>query len=114
MKLASLIAARNILATINTELPFSAALKIARFIQQSEDPNKLFEERRMAIVNEYAVEKDDPRSIPPEKVPEANERLAALGDEEVADITVRFKADELANVTLTPAQAYALLEILED
>ena len=116
MKLATLIAARNVLQGLSDTLPFSVALKIARFLKQSEEPNRLFEERRDAIINDFATEDAETgeRRVPSEKIPEASRAIMELGDEEISDMTIRFTADDLENVNLTASEAYALLDLIDD
>lgn len=116
MKLATVIAARGVLQGLSDSLPFSVALKIARFLKQSEEPNRLFEERRDAIINDYAqrdAETGEYR-VPDNKIPEASQKILALGDEEIPDITIRFSADDLEGVNLTASEAYALLDLIDN
>lgn len=116
MKLASLIAARNVLQGLSNSLPFGVALKIARFLKQSEEPNRLFEERRDAIINDYAVEDSatGERRVPDDKIPEATRAIMDLGNEEISDITIRFAATDLDGIALTANEAYALLDLIDE
>ena len=116
MKLATLIAARNVLQGLSDSLPFSVALKIARFLRESEEPNRLFEERRDVIINSFAETDAETgeRRVPDDKIPDASRAIMDLGNEDVPDITIRFAADDLEGVNLTASEAYALLDLIDE
>lgn len=113
MKLSTIIGARNTLSGITAELPFSVAYKIAKFVESTEAAAKLFDDKRQALVEEYVVGEGEARHIPDEKLNEVNEKLADLGNEDIPDIKPVFELKDLDELKFTPAQAYALLELVK-
>lgn len=113
MKLSAIIGARNTLSNVTAELPFSVAYKIAKFVESTEAASKLFEDKRQSLVEEYVVGEGEDRHIPDEKLNEVNEKLVQLGEEEIPDIKPIFDLSELNELKFTPAQAYALLDLVK-
>ena len=113
MKLSAIIGARNTLSAVTTELPFSVAYKIAKFVERTEAASKLFEDKKQALIEEYAVGEGEERRIPDDKLAEVNEKLFELGNEEIDEISPIFALKDLDELKFTPAQAYALLELVK-
>ena len=119
MKLVEIINARTVLNGINEKLPFTTAYKIAKFVKDTETAAELFDEKRKAIFEKYAVEKTDDEGnktkiIPDDDLAAANKEMAELGETELADVHPTFNADDFGAINLTTAQVYALLGVIKN
>lgn len=115
MTAGKIIAIRETLAQVSETLPFQTAYKIARFCKATEGFSASFEEKRSKILLEYAQRNEEGGfSIPQEKIEETQKKLDDLALQDYDGEVVTFTPEELEELSLTPAEAYNLLEIIKE
>jgi hypothetical protein len=109
----------------NLDLPIKVALKWNKMVKEIDEVLKLFNEKREALFNEYAVEQEvEPdeegkapapqKVVPEEKMDEFGGKINELIDEEVELNIQKLHASTFGNIRMKPAVLAQLEWIFAD
>lgn len=123
MEILKVVNARQIvLKRQNQPLKFSTAYKFRKFINETEDAEKFFNEKRDEIIKKYA-EKNDSGEIKvdesgnvnfrKEDIENVNKEYSELVKTDIS-VCIKFKPEELESLDLTIAEVDTLSDLIEE
>jgi hypothetical protein len=98
----------------NKKIPAIAAYRMSRLFKKLEPEFLIVEERRVALVKEFAVEKDGNYEVPPEKVVAFSEKYAPILAEKVEIDVKPLKLSEFEHFTTSAGDMIALDKLIEE
>lgn len=123
MEILKVVNARQIvLKKQNQPLKFSTAYKFRKFISETEDAEKFFNEKRNEIVEKYAEKNDNGEikvdengnvNFKKEDIETVNKEYSELIKTDIS-VNIKFKPEELESLDLTIAEVDVLADLIEE
>lgn len=123
MEILKVVNARQIvLKKQNQPLKFSTAYKFRKFVNETEDAEKFFNEKRDEIIKKYAEKNDDGEikvdddgnvSFKKDDIENVNKEYAELVKTDIS-VNIKFKPEELESLDLTIAEVDVLADLIEE
>lgn len=123
MEILKVVNARQIVSKKqNQPLKFSTAYKFRKFISETEDAEKFFNEKRNEIVEKYAEKNDNGEikvdengnvNFKKEDIETVNKEYSELIKTDLS-VNIKFKPEELESLDLTIAEVDVLADLIEE
>ena len=90
------------------DMDINVAMWFIRNANELEDIRALFEEKRRKLFNEYSIVKDKKRHVPKNKMPDFEEKISELMEEEIEVECHKISISALKDLKIAPMDLAAI------